>query len=228
MKLFLSLLVFLQFVSAQSFPNSKSGGLWMFALKDFSEIRFPAKTLPAGQLLVFDVHVSIDGKGRVHNVAISPMGNPFSDAVFKTALKWRFAEGNPGELDANICLGEQDGGKGIGLPCYLYGTDKSRHIRVLLLSQNEVKITRPFNPEFSQLAVQKIQSDHTRVLWAAAKVVIDEDGSVYEAQTSNDIVQKDLAREMKRLLRFQPLRLNGQAVEAVVYIFIPAPMDFPH
>jgi hypothetical protein len=70
--------------------------------------------------------------------------------------------------------------------------------------------------------VSRVLSNHAQVLWAHAKVLIGEDGSVVEAQTSGDIVDQELAREMKRSLRFRPVHLSGHAVEAVAYIFMPA------
>jgi hypothetical protein len=94
------------------------------------------------------------------------------------------------------------------------------HLRLLLLSSSDLKIESPFDPVLSHLAWSRVTSDGTQELWAHAKVLIGEDGSVVEAQTSGDIVDQELAKDMKQTLRFRPVQLSGHAVEVVAPIFM--------
>ena len=133
--------------------------------------------------------------------SITPADTPFSDAATKAVQKWRFMPGHRAELKAHICLGRQDDGKRIGLPCYVYGPESSAHLRLLFLSSSDLQIESPFDPVLSHLAWSRVTSAGTQELWAHAKVLIGEDGSVVEAQTSSDIVNQELAKDMKESLR---------------------------
>jgi len=224
-----SLIVFLVLIPSISLhaqPGSQptEDGSWLFNLKDFSELKFPASMLPPGDPVLLDITLSVDEKGRVHNSVVTPTGTPFSDPAAKAVQKWRFTAGHSGEIKAHFCLGRQDDSQGIGLPCYVYGPEKSRHLRLLLFSSSDLKIESPFNPVLSHLAWSRVNSasNRTNVLWAHAKVVIGEDGSVVEAQTSDDIVDQDLAKSMKQSLRFRPVHLSGHVVEVVAYLFMQA------
>jgi hypothetical protein len=191
-------------------------------LKEFSELKFPANMLSSSEPILLSVTGSVDGKGRVHSAVVSPTGTPFSDAATKTVQKWRFTQGFAGELKAHICIGRQDDGQGIGLPCYVYGPETSAHLRLLFFSSSDLKIETPFRPHLSALAQAKIRSDpnHSGV-WAGAMVLIGEDGSVLEARSSGEIVDQELASQMKATLRFRPVHLSGHVVEAVAFVFLP-------
>jgi hypothetical protein len=210
---------------AQSGSPSGDDGSWLFALKDFSELKFPASMLPSSDPVLLDVALSIDDKGRVHNTAVSPADTPFSEAAAKSVQKWRFAPKHSGELKAHICLGRQDDSQGIGLPCYVYGPEQSPHLRVLLMSSRDLSIESPLRVHLSALALARLGSKDDRVLWAHANVLIGEDGSVVEARASREIVDQDLARSIKQSLRFRPIHLSGRAVEAVTYVFMSAQVN---
>jgi hypothetical protein len=179
--------------------------------------------LPSTEPILLSVTGSVDGKGRVHGAVVSPAGTPFSDAAIKSVQKWRFTQAFAGDLKAHICLGRQDDGQGIGLPCYVYGPETAPHMRLLFFSSTDLKIESPFTPRVSARAYAKIHSDpnHSQV-WAAATVLIGENGSILEARSSDEIVAKELAAQMKETLRFRPVHLSGHVVEAVAYIFMPA------
>ena len=215
-------------ISFQNHPDSQpvQDGSWLFALKGFSEIKFPASMLPSNDPLLLDVTLTTDEKGRVHSPVVTPTGTPFSDAAVNTVQKWRFTPGHSGDLKAHICLGRDDNGHGIGLPCYVYGPEKESHLRVLLFSSSDLKIESPVKPALSALAEGWVRAKGDQVLWAHARVLICEDGSVAEAQTSGDIVDQELARDMKRSLRFRPVHLSGHTVEAVADVFMQAPRTF--
>lgn len=127
LKSLIVILVLIPSISSQTQTESQpiEDGAWLFALKDISELRFPASMLPSSDPVLIGVTLSIDEKGRVHNTIITPADTPFSDAATKAVQKWRFMPGHRAELKAHICLGRQDDGKGIGLPCYVYGPESS-------------------------------------------------------------------------------------------------------
>lgn len=223
MKIFVIILVLIPLIPSQTEAQSKptDNGAWLFALTDFSEMKFPAGMLRSSDPVILDVALSVDGKGRVRHAIVNPASTAFSDAATKTAQKWRFSTGIEGELRAHICFGRQDDGQGIGLPCDVQ-EEPTPHLRILLFSSKDLRIESPLKPDLSAAARARILRNPPRGLWAHAKVLIGEDGSVLEAHVSGDIVDQDFARSMKESLRFRPIHLNGHAVEAVAYIFMPA------
>jgi hypothetical protein len=199
-----------------------SEGVWLFKLRKFPHVKFSRTILPPGGLAVLDATLSVDTKGNVHDVVVTPNSGPLYDSAARTVKAWQFAPGPATQVHGHLCLGRLDDGQGIGLPCHIYGPETAARLRLRWVSSDDLFIeSNDFHPSLSVRAQHTLYMRGKDLLWLFAQILIAEDGTVIDAQSSDDPLQQDLAKQMKGKIRYRPVHLTGHPVEVVAHFATP-------